>query len=109
MDTRISHCNKLQVLIQSREIWRRERRIVVWTNGCFDLLHAGHVKSLETARGLGDTLIVGLNSDQSVKEIKGNNRPIVTEAERACVLAALRCVDHVVLFDEPTPARVLNL
>lgn len=81
---------------------------IVFTNGCFDLLHLGHVGLLEQARALGDRLIVGLNSDQSVRAIKGAWRPLVPQGERADVLRALRCVDEVVIFDEPTPARLIE-
>jgi rfaE bifunctional protein nucleotidyltransferase chain/domain len=76
-------------------------RLVV-TNGCFDLLHVGHVRYLQAARALGDFLAVGLNSDASTRRLKGSERPLVPEAERAEILAALACVDAVVLFDEPT-------
>jgi len=76
---------------------------VVFTNGCFDLLHPGHVQTLEAARALGDALIVGINSDTSVRELKGDGRPVVCEQERAEILAALECVDAVVIFDDLTP------
>lgn len=75
---------------------------MVFTNGCFDLLHVGHVRYLQAARRLGDWLVVGLNSDRSVRALKGPERPLVPEAERAEVLAALACVDAVVIFDSPT-------
>jgi len=81
---------------------------VVATGGCFDLLHAGHVRALEAARGLGDCLIVCLNSDQSVRRLKGDDRPLVPERDRAAVLAALRCVDAVVVFEEDDPRAVLR-
>jgi len=81
---------------------------VVFTNGCFDLLHVGHVRSLEQARGLGDRLVVGINSDASVRRIKGPARPIVPARQRAEVLAALACVDWVVVFGEPTPLRLIR-
>ena len=81
---------------------------VAFTNGCFDLLHAGHIRYLNEARGLGDVLVVGLNSDDSVRRIKGEGRPIVPEGERAEVLAALAAVDAVVLFDEDTPLRLVE-
>ncbi len=82
---------------------------VVFTNGCFDLLHPGHVAYLEEARSLGDALVVGLNSDESVRGLgKGPERPIVAEADRAAVLAALRAVDAVVVFDERTPVRLMR-
>lgn len=81
---------------------------VVFTNGVFDILHAGHVTYLEAARALGDVLVVGLNSDASVRRLKGPTRPVNTQEDRACVLAALRCVDHVVVFDDDTPLRVIT-
>ena len=83
-------------------------RKVVFTNGCFDILHTGHVTYLEAARSLGDCLIVGLNSDSSIKAIKGPERPINKEQDRARLLAALGCVDHVVLFEEETPIKVIT-
>jgi D-beta-D-heptose 7-phosphate kinase/D-beta-D-heptose 1-phosphate adenosyltransferase len=82
---------------------------VVMTNGCFDLLHAGHVRYLQAAKALGERLVVGLNADQSVRQLKGPTRPLVPEADRAEVLAALGCVDYVVLFDAPTPAALVQL
>jgi len=94
-------------LLAARERFRRAGRVVVWTNGCFDLLHPGHVASLQAARKLGDVLVVGLNSDASVRANKGPARPILTQAERAAMLAALECVDYVLVFDEPTPAAAL--
>lgn len=80
---------------------------VVFTNGCFDLLHPGHVRTLEEARRLGDTLIVGINSDASVRRLKGPGRPVIPGRERAEILAALECVDAVVIFDEETPQTVI--
>lgn len=80
---------------------------VVFTNGCFDLLHPGHLRTLEAARQLGDALVVGLNSDRGVRELKGAGRPILPERERAEILAALECVDAVVIFDEPTPREII--
>ncbi len=80
---------------------------VVFTNGCFDLLHPGHVRYLAAARALGDALVVGLNDDASVRRLKGPGRPILAAAERAEVLAALAAVDHVVLFAEDTPQRLI--
>ena len=88
---------------------RRSGGTVVATGGCFDLLHAGHIATLEAARRLGDCLVVCLNSDRSVRRLKGPDRPLVPEAERAAVLSALACVDAVALFDEDTPERVLEL
>ncbi len=83
-------------------------RKVVFTNGCFDLLHAGHVKYLQKARSLGDLLVLGLNSDASVRRLKGENRPLIDEDERGHLLAALDCIDYVVLFDEDTPLRLIE-
>src|SRR5262249_46998042 len=82
---------------------------VVFTNGCFDLIHTGHVRYLEAARALGDVLVVGLNDDASVRRLKGPGRPVLAAAERAEVLAGLAAVDHVVLFAEDTPARLIEL
>ncbi|MES0349892.1 MAG: D-glycero-beta-D-manno-heptose 1-phosphate adenylyltransferase [Desulfobacteria bacterium] len=81
---------------------------IVFTNGCFDLLHLGHVRYLEAARAEGDVLVIGVNSDRSVHEIKGPSRPVVPEDERAEVLAALACVDFVTLFDEPDPLETIR-
>jgi rfaE bifunctional protein nucleotidyltransferase chain/domain len=81
---------------------------VVFTNGVFDLLHPGHVRYLQDARGLGDALIVGLNSDRSVRANKGPERPITSESERAEILLALECVDAVAIFDEDTPAEIID-
>jgi len=86
---------------------KRNGRRVVFTNGCFDLLHPGHIGSLEQARALGDVLIVGLNSDASVRQLKGAGRPILPERERAEILASLECVDAVVIFDALTPREVI--
>jgi D-beta-D-heptose 7-phosphate kinase/D-beta-D-heptose 1-phosphate adenosyltransferase len=90
-----------------KELKTRGKRIV-FTNGCFDLLHAGHVKYLETAKDFGDVLIIGLNSDRSVTELKGTNRPINTELDRAYLLSALDAVDYVVVFDEDTPYNLIK-
>ena len=84
-------------------------KTVVLANGCFDILHVGHVRYLEGARKLGDTLVVAINSDQSVRAIKGPDRPILNESERATLVSALRCVDHVLVFDEPDVRRVLDV
>lgn len=83
------------------------RRRIVFTNGCYDLLHPGHVRLLEKSRELGDILVLALNSDRSVRENKGANRPIIPEDERAEIAAALAAVDYVVLFDEPTPREII--
>ena len=84
------------------------RRRVVFTNGCFDLLHAGHVKLLERARRYGDVLVVGINSDRSVRALKGPGRPVVGQRDRALVLAALESVDYVTIFNERTPQRLVE-
>jgi rfaE bifunctional protein nucleotidyltransferase chain/domain len=81
---------------------------VVATGGCFDLLHPGHIRTLEAARALGDCLIVAINSDASVRRLKGPGRPVVNEDDRAAVLRALRCVDAVLVFDEDTPSEALE-
>lgn len=86
---------------------KRNGRRVVFTNGCFDLLHPGHVRGFELARALGDVLIVGLNSDASVRQLKGPGRPVLPERERAEILAALESVDAVIVFDAPTPREVI--
>jgi D-glycero-beta-D-manno-heptose 1-phosphate adenylyltransferase len=86
---------------------KRNGKRVVFTNGCFDLLHPGHIHSLEAARALGDVLIIGLNSDDSVRTLKGPGRPVIPAEERAEILASLECVDAVVIFDELTPQRVI--
>ncbi|HEY8393550.1 MAG TPA: adenylyltransferase/cytidyltransferase family protein, partial [Thermaerobacter sp.] len=83
------------------------RGAVVLTNGCFDLLHAGHLKTLETARSLGDVLVVGINSDASVRRLKGPGRPLVPQQQRALLVAALECVDFVTIFDEDTAVRLV--
>jgi len=88
---------------------RRARRRVVFTNGCFDLLHPGHVHLLQAARAKGDLLVVGLNSDRSVRALKGPGRPILAQRERAAMLAALECVDYVTIFSEPTPLETIRL
>jgi rfaE bifunctional protein nucleotidyltransferase chain/domain len=86
---------------------KRNGRRVVFTNGCFDILHPGHIRSFEQARELGDVLIVGLNSDASVRQLKGEGRPVLPERERAEILAALESVDAVVIFHDPTPREVI--
>jgi D-beta-D-heptose 7-phosphate kinase/D-beta-D-heptose 1-phosphate adenosyltransferase len=81
---------------------------IVFTNGCFDILHAGHVRYLKKAKALGDVLVVGLNSDRSVRAIKGPARPVVGQKDRAEVLSALECVDYVSIFGEPTPVKLIK-
>ena len=87
---------------------QRENKKIVFTNGCFDILHAGHVLYLESAKRLGDILVIGLNSDASVQRLKGENRPIVAERERSIVLAALEAVDYVIVFKEDTPYELIK-
>lgn len=87
--------------------WRAEGLTVVWTNGVFDLLHAGHIRSLRDAKALGDVLIVGINSDSSARRFKGPGRPLMCEEDRAEVLSALEMVDYVVIFDEAEPSPAL--
>jgi len=86
---------------------KRNGKRIVFTNGCFDLLHPGHIKLLEAARSKGDALIVGINSDDSVRTLKGAGRPVIPEQERAEILASLECVDAVVVFDELTPQKIV--
>ncbi len=88
--------------------WKKEGKKVVFTNGCFDIIHAGHVDYLEKAKSLGDVLIVGLNSDESVRRIKGKDRPVNIQEHRKRVLEALKPVDLVVIFDEDTPERLIK-
>jgi D-beta-D-heptose 7-phosphate kinase/D-beta-D-heptose 1-phosphate adenosyltransferase len=90
------------------EAERQKGRTVVFTNGCFDLLHVGHVKYLQKARRLGDLLVLGLNSDASIRRLKGPKRPLLGEEERAHILAALDCIDYVVIFDEDTPLKLIS-
>ncbi len=90
------------------EVWRAGDARIVFTNGVYDLLHRGHVEYLEEARALGDRLVVGVNSDASVRRLKGPTRPIVGESDRVALLRALACVDLVVLFDDDTPLRLIE-
>ena len=86
----------------------RDKRRIVFTNGCFDIIHAGHCHYLARARSLGDLLVVGLNSDSSVRRIKGPKRPVIPQEQRALVLDSLRPVDYVVIFEEDTPQRLIE-
>ena len=95
-------------LIPILDTLRKKGKKVVFTNGCFDILHVGHVRYLKEAKGYGDILIVAVNSDSSVKTIKGDKRPIVSQSERAEVVAALEMVDYVTMFDEDTPYNVIK-
>ena len=97
-----------QLLLAKLSEKRRDGNRIVFTNGCFDLMHIGHTRYLQAARALGDLLVVGVNSDVSVRHLnKGVDRPIVPEAQRAEVLAALGCVDYVVIFSEPDPGALI--
>lgn len=99
----------LDQLLSALSAERAEGRRIVFTNGCFDLMHIGHTRYLQAARELGDLLVVGVNSDASVRSLdKAPDRPIVPEAQRAEVLAALGCVDYVVIFNEPDPLRLIT-
>jgi rfaE bifunctional protein nucleotidyltransferase chain/domain len=94
-------------LVQARAEWRRTGKIVVFTNGCYDILHPGHIRLLEQARSLGDILILALNTDASVARLKGPTRPLIPEAERAQMALALQAVDAVTFFDEDTPRELI--
>ena len=91
------------------EVLKKEGKRIVFTNGCFDLLHIGHIRYLEAAKGLGDILVVGINSDQSVRGLKGPLRPILPVEERAEILSGLGCIDYVTVFDEPDPSELVSL
>jgi D-beta-D-heptose 7-phosphate kinase/D-beta-D-heptose 1-phosphate adenosyltransferase len=104
-DSKIKHLDVLTAIITAE---RARGKRVVFTNGCFDLLHAGHVKYLQKARSLGDLLVLGLNSDASVRRLKGEKRPLIGEEERAHILAALDCIDYVVIFEEDTPLELIT-
>jgi rfaE bifunctional protein nucleotidyltransferase chain/domain len=95
-------------MIEIRRRIKNQNKKLVFTNGCFDILHSGHVDYLSKARQLGDYLMVGLNSDISVKNIKGEKRPIINEIERATLLDNLKCVDYVTFFDENTPEQLIS-
>ncbi|OGC07486.1 hypothetical protein A2V82_14855 [candidate division KSB1 bacterium RBG_16_48_16] len=102
---KIVHIDELEKIVKKA---KSQGKRIVWTNGCFDLLHAGHVIYLEKARALGDMLIVGLNSDASVKKWKSPDRPLVKQLYRARVMAALACVDYIVIFDDGSPVKLLE-
>ena len=98
---------KLYDLRKTVESLKKNGQKIVFTNGCFDVLHKGHIKLLKKAKSFGDILVVAINSDSSVKKIKGNKRPISRARDRAIVLSAIEAVDYVTTFDEPDPARVI--
>lgn len=105
-ETKVLNRQDALALVQS---WRDRGDDLVFTNGCFDILHIGHIRTLTTARSQGDRLLVGVNSDASVKRLKGPTRPINSESDRAVMLAALNCVDAVVIFEEDTPNDLIAL
>ena len=102
---KIYHLSELASILQQA---KSDGNVVVTTNGCFDVLHLGHLRYLQAARQLGDLLVVAINSDSSVRQLKGENRPLVPEEERAEMLAGLGCVDYVVIFPELTPISLLS-
>lgn len=104
----LSKIVKLKDLVQKINTLRESGRTIVFTNGCFDILHVGHVRYLAAARSEGDVLVVGLNSDESTRSIKQKNRPIVSQDQRAEVLAGLECVDYITVFNEPDPLKVIQ-
>ncbi len=99
--------NRAELLDRART-WRQANERIVFTNGCFDLLHVGHLKTLWQAKAEGDHLVVGVNSDASVQRLKGPTRPLNNEQDRAILLAALKCVDAVIIFEEDTPVPLLT-
>ncbi|MDE0085343.1 MAG: D-glycero-beta-D-manno-heptose 1-phosphate adenylyltransferase [Candidatus Poribacteria bacterium] len=104
LNQKVYHRNELASRLQQA---KADGNVVVTTNGCFDVLHLGHLRYLQAARQLGDLLVVAVNSDNSVRELKGENRPLIPEDERAEMLAGLECVDYVVIFPESTPIELL--
>jgi len=108
MDLNNSKLVKPDQLVSLRREWKKNGRQIVFTNGCFDILHAGHVYLLQQAKSLGDILILGLNSDESVRRLKGPDRPIQNEVDRAYILAGMAAVDYVVFFGEDTPLQLIR-
>jgi len=106
MDSKIQNGDSVRPLLEKI---KSEKKTIVFTNGCFDILHPGHVYYLNHAKNMGDCLVVGLNTDASVKRIKGPKRPLVCEKDRARVLASLMSVDYVVFFDDDTPQKLIEL
>lgn len=96
-------------LLEKLQIWRSVNKKIVFTNGCFDLIHLGHIEVLARSADLGDILIIGVNTDSSIKELKGNNRPIIEENSRVQQLASLEFVDAVILFNEQTPLELIKV
>ena len=103
----MGHFYTREQLLAERTKWKCEGKTVVFTNGCYDILHPGHIRLLEAARSMGDVLILALNTDASVQRMKGPSRPFLTEMERATVVLALEAVDAVTLFDEDTPRELI--
>ena len=108
LDMSVRKIKTLEEIVHLRTRFRESGKKLVFTNGCFDLLHIGHVRYLNQARSMGDALVVGVNSDSSVRIIKGDLRPVVPESERAEIIAALSSVDYVFIFADPTPQRVID-
>lgn len=106
MKKKILYIEELKEVLNSE---RSKNKKIVFTNGCFDIIHRGHVEYLQKAKELGDLLILGLNSDLSVKRLKGENRPINKEKDRAIVLAALECIDYITIFEEDTPLELIKI
>ncbi|MCK4378952.1 MAG: adenylyltransferase/cytidyltransferase family protein, partial [Deltaproteobacteria bacterium] len=108
-DTLKNHIISAGLLKEQLQEMQQDGKKIVFTNGCFDLLHPGHVSYLEQARALGDALVVAMNSDQSVRRLKGNSRPILDQNIRSIMLAALRWVDYVTIFDDLDPLKLIAL
>ena len=104
-NTKIVSFDRIKAVIKKE---KAKKKKIVFTNGCFDILHAGHVSYLSHARSFGDFLVLGLNSDESIKKIKGDTRPVVGQAHRALVLSALTCIDLIVIFDEKDPEILIK-
>jgi D-beta-D-heptose 7-phosphate kinase/D-beta-D-heptose 1-phosphate adenosyltransferase len=105
VNTKIKSRKALQKLLP---LMKKKKKKIVFTNGCFDLLHVGHVRLFEKAKSFGDILVVAVNSDSSVKKIKGNSRPLVSQTARAQLIASLEMVDYVVIFEEKTPEEIIK-
>lgn len=105
----MSHLYSRPALVEQRAQWRRQGKRVVFTNGCYDILHPGHIRLLEAARSLGDILILALNTDASVQRLKGPSRPILSQDDRAAAALGLAAVDAVTFFDEDTPRELIAL
>lgn len=104
MNKKITDIEKLKEILNKKNNGKK----IVFTNGCFDILHRGHVEYLQKAKELGDLLVLGLNSDSSVKRLKGESRPINNEKDRAIILSALECVDYIIIFEEDTPLELIK-